>query len=114
MKLDRNVHEAGRGKYALLKLRDLDRYTDPSDPFQQVAKPIADAIELLSAEGLLDWGEVMTEREFFVIRLRDQFARAALNAYADAARPYDQEYATEVSLLAARAGEQSPFKKRPD
>jgi hypothetical protein len=105
MKLDRNVNASGRGKYALVKLRNvgqLDDYHFPGRLFK--------ALERIN---MLDWGD-KPETEFFVIRLKDKYAQAALHAYAIAAREEDPEYADEIEALAARAGSSSPFCKRPD
>lgn len=113
MKLDRNINRDTRGKYALLKLRLLDRY-ETGDPFETISKPVADAITLLEEEGILDWGIVGSDSEFFVIRLKDHHAAAALSAYAEsAARLGDKEYAGEIDDLAVRAA-QHPNRKMPD
>lgn len=111
MKLDRNVNETGQGKYALLKMRELRLFEPHSlnDP-----SPVGDALELLSDNDLLDYGEVGTEREFFVIRLRDKYADAALAAYADAAEADDPEYAAEIREMLPRSGLRSAFCKVPD
>ena len=114
MKLDRNINANQRGKYALLKLRVLDDFIKIDDPFQDVAQPIADAIATLEKAGILDWGNT-SETEFFVMRLKDRYARVALHAYADEAHRDGQlEYAAEVTELALRSGVHSPFCKRPD
>lgn len=84
MKLDRNINHNQRGKYALLKLRKLDDFTDQG-AFGELAPPIAAAIKTLEDAGILDWGLHGTEGEFFVIRLRDAYATPALQAYAGAA-----------------------------
>lgn len=113
MRLDRNIADNGRGKYALLKLRELDnRMTD--GPFRELDPEIAAALQLLTDEGILDDGEAGTSSEFFVIRLRDKYAKAALQAYAAEAATDDPEYAREVSELASRSGLDSPFCKSPD
>lgn len=52
--------------------------------------------------------------EFFVLKLKDEFAEPALRAYADAAREWDPEYAAEVDAMADRAGRNHPLCKRPD
>ncbi|AQQ02392.1 hypothetical protein B0E33_01305 [Roseibium algicola] len=114
MKMDRNINEGGYGKYALIKLRKLTDFIDPSDPFQKVNKDIADALELLEENGILDRGLVGTEAEFMVIRLKDKYAAAALEAYADAAEKDDPEWAAEIREMIPRAGENSPWCKRPD
>jgi hypothetical protein len=114
MKLDRNINSNKRGKYALLKLRKLDEFIDPDDPFQQVAPKIADALKVLENAGILDWGLHGTESEFMLIRLKDKYARPSLIAYADAAHVDDPEYAAEISELADRSGQNSPWCKSPD
>lgn len=115
MKLDRNINGNGRGKYALLKLRKLDEFTPPDDPFQQVASPIADAIKTLEDAGILDWGITGTEAEFMLIRLRDKYAPGALYEYALAAeRDGETEFAAEVRAMAHRSGLMSPWCKKPD
>lgn len=113
MKLDRNENADGSGKYALLKLRRLEEYREQK-PFGGLVPEIASAIAVLEREGLLDSGTVGTDREFFVIRLRDKYAAVALGAYASAAQRDDPEYAAEITELASRAGLNSPFCKRPD
>lgn len=114
MKLDRNiVGNGGRGKYAIIKLRELDTYTEQG-AFGEVSKPIADAIKTLEEAGILDWGLEGSEGEFFLIRLKDKYARTALLAYAIGARVDDNEYADEIASMAERAGPRSLFCKRPD
>ncbi len=85
MKLDRNINPDGRGKYALIKLREL--YIDHGDT---------------------------PDTEFFVIRLKDKYAEAALRAYADAAIiDGESEWGLEVGALAAKAAAH-PNKRKPD
>lgn len=86
MKLDRSMNPAGFGKYALLNLR----------------------------KNTVEWGFLGAIDEFFVIKLRDKHAQAALNAYVDSVREEDPEFAAEVQTLANRAGKDSPFCKDPD
>lgn len=113
MKLDRNENADGLGKYALLKLRSLSEYSRDEFPGDLV-EPVKSAIDLLDREGLLDWGNKL-DTEFFVIRLKDVHAKSALLAYADAAeRDGEHEFAGEVAELAARAGPDNPYCKRPD
>ena|SRR5579862_3380745 len=113
MKLDRNVNGNGRGKYALLKLRELDNFVDPADPFATVAKPISDAINTLLQAGILDWGDTLAT-EFFVMRLKDKHAAAGLHGYANDADEDDREYGDEIRKLALRAGRNHPDCKAPD
>ena len=113
MKLDRNINHNGRGKYALLKLRMIESFTEQG-AFGELAKPIADAFTTLEQAGILDWGNT-PETEFFVVRLKDEYAAAALAAYAERAiNDGHSEYGDEIVELAMRAGPNSPFCKKPD
>ena len=107
MKLDRNVNASRRGKYALILLRQW-----PSAP--ESADRVQAALDVLSSEGMLDNGEVGTESEFFVIRLRDAYACDALRKYADDIREDDPEFAADVDAMARRAGMNSEWCKPPD
>jgi hypothetical protein len=114
MKLDRHIPENnGRGKYALLKLRALEPYRSDKI-FETYTPKIAAALKTLEEAGVLDWGEVGSESEFFLIRLKDEYAASALYAYALAAQPDDIEYANEIIDMAMRSGPSSPWCKRPD
>jgi hypothetical protein len=114
MKLDRNINSDGRGKYALLLLRKLDEFEGPG-AFAGIDPTILAAIATLEGFGLIDWGLTGTDREFFLIRLKDKYAAKALASYAAAAHSDGEaEYAGEVYEMATRAGEASPFCKRPD
>lgn len=86
MKMDRNINKDGRGKYALLNLRR-DR---------------------------VEWGAVGNEDEFFVIKLKDVGALAALAAYASVYDTIDEEWAEEIRKMSLRAGPNSPFVKNAD
>lgn len=100
MKLDRNLPaNNGRGKYALVKLRKVVAQD------QSVQPAILDALKVLYAAGVLDYGNT-GDADFFVIRLRDKHAAPALAAYAMAAYRDDPEYALEVLNLSKRAAEQ--------
>lgn len=104
MKLDRNTNPDGRGKYALLLLRNLAA-ASPS-----VKREIEDAFKVLSEHGLLDFGD-QPGQQFFVIRHKDKFAAKAFYAYAEAvhleadAAPHSDtarslyEYASEIRAL---------------
>jgi hypothetical protein len=113
MKLDRNLpSNEGRGKYALLLLRKLTAY-EPADAF--TSNPVMDAIALLDKEGLIDWGDLGSESEFFVMRLKDRHAEPGLRAYAqDAWLHGDEEWAREVVEMAGRAGPNHPACRLPD
>lgn len=113
MKLDRNSNDEGIGKYALLKLRKLEDFRDPTDPFLELAPEIDAAVRLLAMNDIIDWGAT-PETEFFVIRLKDKYAMYALDTYARQARHDDVEYGNEVMRLAERAGPNHPNCKAPD
>lgn len=116
MKMDRNIKEnGGKGKYALVRLRDVK---DGSEAMKLLHR--------LAELGHLDWGYVGEEDEFFVIKLRDKYADAAIRAYSDAVvkdacKEPDEEksrdlfqWAIQVQKLNDRAGSLSPFCKQPD
>lgn len=113
MKLDRHINIDKRGKYALVKLRRLDDWLQ-SGAFAEVPQSIKDALKTLEDAGMLDYGTVGTESEFFVMRLKDKYAASGLYGYANAAAIDDEEYAEEVEGLARRAGPACPFCKKPD
>jgi hypothetical protein len=103
MKLDRNLG-IGRGKYALIKLRD-------SGPLEESLNPELVPV-LITPVNAVDFGGT-ADTDFFVIRLKDKYAAKALTAYACAAAEDDPEYAEEILEL-ARLAENHPNKKRPD
>ena len=75
------------------------------------------AIKTLEDAGVIDWGNVETESEFFLIRLKDKYAYDALCGYQRAVErdhPLDREYADEIGGMALRAGHNSPWCKKPD
>ena len=103
MKLDRNITNPKRGKYALIKLRTSN--LSPEDLLGRSSVEVrTDAIDFGDTE----------ENEFFVIRLKDKYAYAALASYAMSAREGgDHEYASEIDHLASKAL-YHPNKKQPD
>jgi hypothetical protein len=114
MKLDRNkLGNDGRGKYALLKLRVLEKFDDQK-AFGGLPPDLSAALETLETAGVLDWGEAETEAEFFVIRLKDRNAAHALIAYGNEASKTDPQFGSEVYELVKRAGPNSPWCKEPD
>lgn len=104
MKLDRNECTTGKGKYALIKLREI-----PGDP--RTPEELAEAI--ITNPECVDWGLKGSDSEFFLLRLKDKYAPHALHAYASAAAEDDEEWGMQVAQMAARA-EHHPGKKRPD
>jgi hypothetical protein len=102
MKLDRNLG-IGRGKYALIKLRDDNlHFVEDDHGSESVFVPSRS----------VDFGS-SPNTEFFVIRLKDKYAAPALFAYADAAQLDDAEYAEEIREL-ARQADHFPHKHQPD
>lgn len=97
MKLDRNINPDGRGKYALVLMRELKAIEQEGD------YSATSMVEALVKRGVVDHGG--DDRDFFVIRIKDRFAAPALAAYAMAAYDFDQEYAMEVLNLAKKAAE---------
>lgn len=96
MKLDRNITNPRRGKYALIKLRLRDA------PI--ILEPTADVAGGKGAKYLpvlaeaVDFGD-SEDSDFFVIRLKDKYAGPALAAYAGAAMMDDPEYGREIMRL---------------
>lgn len=105
MKLDQNINADGKGKYALIKLREVDEGCEQVTEFGK-------HIEWRFPDNAIDFGST-PDTEFFVIRLKDKYAAPALRAYAFAVTVDDPEYADEIHALAQKA-EDHPFKKRPD
>lgn len=105
MKLDRTLTAGKRGKYSVI----LERKAEALNLLV-----VADALATLKTHGVLDDSVVGDEGEFFVIRLKDKYAGDALAAYAAAALADDPEYAQEIASMAGRAGNNSPFCKKPD
>lgn len=101
MKLDRSTN--GPGKYAVVKMRNVEK-NDAAET----------AVAALASGGFVTFGASGDKDEFFVLMLKDQYAQAALAAYAAAAEVDDPEYAAEVRELMKRAGPSSPHVKRPD
>ena len=106
MHLDRNTRNDGGGKYLVINLRKLGRL--PNSP-EEIAEAIYNNPDCIDAGQ-----EVGGENESFVIKLKDKFAQAALDAYANEAGKVDPEYATEIRKLAGRAGPHSRYCKKPD
>lgn len=111
MKLDRNNNPDGKGKYALVKLRNFPKQSQMTDREQVFA-----ALDTLATFGMLDYGST-PETEFMVMRLKDKFSMRGLMGYHHAItleeKP-DMEYAQEILDMAHRAGPNNPFCKLPD
>lgn len=107
MKLVRSDSPDGIGKYALLNLAKGIDSTAPKT-LETVIKAIH------KNPKIIEFGLPHSQEEFFVIKLKDKYACAALTAYAYAAEIDDQEYADEIKELAKRAGINSLYCKKPD
>lgn len=103
MKLDRNINQHGLGKYALVLNRKVEELRD-----NEVSVMLNRLIEL----GVVDMG-TEPDTEFFVLRLKDKHAAAALFAYVESAWESDKEWASEVEGLAFKAREHAN-PKQPD
>lgn len=103
MMLDRDINEDGKDKYAVVRLRTIEKGSE--------AQRLLNHLDEL---GVLDWGRVGEPDEFFIIKLRDKYARSALRAYATNAFQEDEEYGRAIDELANRSGKSSPHCKRPD
>lgn len=108
MKLDRDINKNGEGKYGLILLRALREL--PRDLQDKAAEALGTLVRLR----VFDAGNKHSPSEFFLIRLKDQFASKALHAYADAAGEEGMfEWMDSVRELANRAANH-PNQKLPD
>lgn len=113
MKMDRNINPDGTGKYAILSMRKL-LLTDDGETFGGIDPELGEAIRVLEAAGIIEWGAVGTENEFFLVKLKDRNALPTLATYADTIEAKDPEFAAEVREMMARSGPHSPWCKDPD
>ncbi|MBB4861558.1 hypothetical protein HNP46_000369 [Pseudomonas nitritireducens] len=105
MQFDRDIHPSGKGKYALINLRKLPgAMLTPHDVIQAL-QDHPEAIE---------FGQVGSQDEFMLIKLRDAHAGPMLEAYANSLEKDDPEFAQAVREMLSRAGTNSPFCKKPD
>jgi hypothetical protein len=108
MRLDRNLNPDGKGKYALIKLRVAEPVVIESAFAQSgYQKPLRYELDA----DAVDFGDT-PETDFFVIRLQDKYAAAALRAYAMEAGNDDPEYAADIFELVERA--ENMESRRPD
>lgn len=115
MRLDRSINGDGKGKYALVRLREIEAGSEAAVLLQR-----------LHVLGHLDWGRVSDPDEFFVIKLRDKFAPGGIKGYADAVIEASRkeidpgkgrdlaQWAIQVIGMSQRAGDLSPYCKEPD
>lgn len=118
MRLTRNTTNDGKCKYAIVrldKLREMEAKLE-TRPFAPVPGDLNDArvaLDLLGKVGLIEYGEPGTQEEFFVLKLKDENAASALEAYAESADFSDEELGDEVFELSERS-RNHPARKRPD
>lgn len=106
MDLDRNINSDGKGKYALVNLRKIE-----GNP--QTAEELAAAI--LKNPEAVEFGRVGEQDEFFVIKLKDEYAQAALSEYGHKAwADGDEVYARQIYEMSSRSGPNHPHCKKPD
>jgi hypothetical protein len=113
MKMDRNINADGAGKYALINVRKLLTFDDQGT-FGGLPPALSLALETLDKAGVIQWGAVGTEDEFFLLKMKDRNALPTLAAYADSIEAQDPEFAAEVREMMARSGPHSPWCKDPD
>lgn len=95
----------GNGKYFVIELEKL-----PQRP-TSVAELCAVLEEYPEA---INRGEVGSEDEFFVVKLKDVNAPAALMGYRASCQEFDCGPISLVESLISRAGQNSPYCKKPD
>jgi hypothetical protein len=76
MKLDRNINKDGRGKYALVNIRELDGFAEDS--------VVRNCFDVLRNSGVITLGNESPGDQFFVMKYKDVFTAPALAAYARA------------------------------
>jgi hypothetical protein len=77
-RLVRETSPDGKGKYALVRLDQIDKAIRKGASLNRVE----DAVSTLYREGLLEYGEKGSDDEFFVLKLKDPHAAFAIRAYA--------------------------------
>lgn len=97
MKLDRNRNPDGVGKYALLRLRELDAIREQGQSQSGIDyAEVLGAIDTLKRAGMIHWGdEDGGGEQFFVVKYKDKFAWQALLGY-------ERAILDEITILNAR------------
>ena len=114
MRMDRNENADGCGKYAVVNLRRLNALCGVGETSRRWPPDIVAAMRTLEKAGVLEWGAVGQPDEFFLVKLKDKHAQAALGAYAWSVSADDPEFGREVAALASRSGPGHPLCKAPD
>ena len=105
MQLDRNRNTDGTGKYALVLLRR-------TGPLVLTNLQGHNERYYVLNERSIDKG-ITPDTEFFVLRLKDKHAAAALYAYAESIEAEDPQFSLEVRDLAVKS-EEHPNRQAPD
>lgn len=105
MQLDRNRNSNGMGKYALVLLRR-------TGPLEKTKLQGHHDLYYVLNDRCVDLGD-KPETEFFVLRLKDKHAAAALYAYAESIEAEDPEFSLQVRDLAVKS-EEHPNRQAPD
>lgn len=119
MKLIRNTTDDGTSKYALLRLdKMLEAGITVSYLKDVLDSPIGDLgteSTKISILDFIEFGEIKTEDEFFIIKLKDINSPERLISYARSALENGQkDLALDVFELATRVGNNSRVCKIPD
>lgn len=80
MKLDRNINQDGRGKYALVRLRNRVQYVRVGD-YGTISSEVL--IKALADAGFIHFGNEGPGEQFFVMKYKDRFTHYALRSYAN-------------------------------
>lgn len=106
VKLDRDINDDGLGKYAVINLRKLQELCGNPSTFEWWTPGVAQALKTLEEVGALEWGRTGEQDEFFLIKLKDKYAKHTLEQYAAAVGCEDEEYSQAVWELATGGQEQ--------
>lgn len=84
MQLDRNTNRGGHGKYALVNMRKIVPLLEARERCDITIgqKMELEAFEELVENGIITLGNETPGDQFFVMKYKDKFTAAALNAYA--------------------------------
>lgn len=103
MDLIRNTTNDGSCKYALIRLDKIH---------WSIKLFLIPLFKLINK--YIELGEPNSSQEFFVVKLKDKFAKRTLLAYADAAQDFDKGYSDQVRELAERSGNNHKECRTPD
>jgi hypothetical protein len=114
MKLDRNTNRGGHGKYALVNMRKMIPIIDQNEGARLIVDAEKlDAFNLLVGCGIITLGNESPGDQFFVLKYKDRFTGAALDAYTEAIMEHSKrtgsadllEYAEQMTDETVRAYE---------